>query len=168
VDCEKLNWIVKCTTEPSCIDKATGKVNIAKLEGGTKPFKTFFENSHKLEVSFDDLSAGTYSLHISDANNCMHESIVKIESTNCAQKLELLFQPERDNELEIPLKESIGKWKLMNNAGSVLYSDFFDSNSNVYKWDGNGTNGTRIANGVYLLTIEYANESSEFGYITIY
>lgn len=164
-NCSKIVWHVSASSHPTCIGKSEGIINLNEIKGGTEPFTT--KMLHKSgEHEFDKLASGTYNIEITDAHNCKHIETVTVHEINCKRKLEYLFQPEKDEELQISLLENEGSINIHNNSGKILYKSTFQDS--IFVWNGADLNGQRMANGVYIITIEYANKTSETGYVTIY
>jgi len=64
-----LNVSSKIISQPTCYNQLNGSVNIT-LNGGLPPFTFLWSNGETTE-DLDSLSAGNYSVIITDSNNCM-------------------------------------------------------------------------------------------------
>ena len=66
---------------PTCHGEEDGLIELVKIEAGTPPFKYALDkNSYQSENYFENLSAGTYSLNVSDENNCVTTKRITLEN----------------------------------------------------------------------------------------
>lgn len=57
---------------PTCHDAEDGLIELVSIENGTPPFQyALNKNNYQSENYFDNLTAGTYLLNVSDDNNCV-------------------------------------------------------------------------------------------------
>lgn len=64
--------------QPNCNGDANGTITITPSGGATPYTYAINGNAYQAANNFTGLTAGTYTLHIKDANNCTHDSVVTL------------------------------------------------------------------------------------------
>lgn len=152
----------------TCEDQEDGKISLS-VSGGTSGYA--FNWSHgKTTSDVEDLPAGTYTVTVSDANNCQINEEFSIEPGvgNCIS-IPNAFTPNGDNYNDT--------WEIMNShlypsmtvkvlskEGSVV----FESNGYETNWDGRRHNDRPLPSGTYYYIIDFKNGDKPYtGTITI-
>lgn len=136
------------TTDPSivnvlCRGDATGSID-PKATGGTGTLTYSWSNSLGNSSSVTNLSAGTYTVTITDAQTCTYSETFNI--TEPAQALSAAV-----NETDVLCKDSLdGGIEIMPSGGTPNYT---------YAWSGGGTSKDSfgLAAGTYQFTVTDAN-----------
>ncbi|MBN2777100.1 MAG: gliding motility-associated C-terminal domain-containing protein [Bacteroidales bacterium] len=159
--------ISKIITKASCPDNSDGVISISTT-GGTAPYEFYWENG-VTDTIVENLSAGTYSITITDFKGCTHTENIDIDNTYsiCLVPASVLT-PNNDGKNDY--------WKIMfiemhpqaevfvySRAGQLVF------NSTGYNSDWDGTNnGKVLPTGSYLYIIDLKDNSDPMrGYIDI-
>ena len=72
-------------TDATCSDLAQGKISNVAVNGGSEPYNyTLFHNASQItddgQGTFTGLYAGTYNMHVEDANSCAIDTTITISS----------------------------------------------------------------------------------------
>jgi len=68
-------------TDAGCFGECNGAITVVVI-GGTSPYVYTWENSIVAEANIDNLCAGSYSLTVTDANNCQSISVYTITESS--------------------------------------------------------------------------------------
>lgn len=80
VNCDDTNITVSGTTNPTCQDYEAGKISITLGGNGAGPFKYKWSNG-SINQNLEDLTAGTYTVTVTDNNGCTGTSSFTINTT---------------------------------------------------------------------------------------
>lgn len=135
-----------------CYGDASGQIQ-AQLSGGTGPY-TYAWNSQSGNNIFDQLTAGSYQLSVTDANGCILQQSITVNEPQAP----LLANTQITN---IDCNgNSSGSAILQVNGGTAPYS---------YAWSNNTTNAgiSGVSNGQYSYTITDANNCTLSGTVAV-
>lgn len=165
--CEKNQVIFTVKSTDACENVADGKVIISTVEGGKKPY--LYSINKKDYYSFDEFGGllhGDYVVTIKDANKCIYQKAITIQSKNCKEDKEYLLNPQF-SVWEIPFnKEKNAFLKIMNKKGLTVYKQELEINS-YHEWNGQTQENRLLPLGLYVYLIEYEDGEIEQGYITL-
>ena len=135
----------------TCFDFSDGSATVA-ISGGTPPYSVLW-NTGATTISIFDLTAGTYSVVVSDANACTAETVVTVTDPN---PLEITANMD-DNTCD---GEAQGAASANTVGGTPPYT---------YEWSNGETsnNITGLIAGDYFVTVTDANECSASTLVTI-
>lgn len=136
---------------PSCNDGANGQAT-ATPTGGTSPYSYTWDNGASTAV-ITGLSAGTYNVTVTDANECSTTGMVTIE--------------EPDS-LTVTLEITQGTCQ-DETGGSITATPAGGTGPYTYKWSNNQTGATisNLGQGTYSVTITDANSCTTTGSIIL-
>ena len=147
----------------SCSGKSEGAVNVKAVYGGQEPYKKELYSSEGDAVSTENLLPGTYSMVITDVNNCI--KVVDIEIPKKACPIDDHFNPSLGELWNIPMKDKDGTLKIYTKAGTPILEKNIESKSKL-TWDGQTSNGL-APTGYYIFVINYTDGTVLKGSITI-
>lgn len=169
--CASLQKEVEYSVTQSCKGEATGEVIIhaESVKGGKAPY-TFTLGEHKASSHFSNLASGSYSLLITDAQNCSVESPNKIwvgEKT-CKSLQQHVFNPEYDHAWIIPYDKDKKPTRIsiLDKNGRVFYESGVSGHQPA-EWKAESSTGMTLAMGLYFFHIEYADGDMDEGSIMI-
>lgn len=168
-NCKNLRIIASVHPEYSCEDRPTGLIIIdpSTIDGGQAPYTySLSKGKWQAEPKFDNLSAGSYSVSIRDANGCttvLPET--EVISRRCEKPNTYTFAPARET-LQIPTKEVNGTIKIMTKTGLIIFSGNLDGGT-TFTWDGHSNQGYETDMGLYPFLIQYSDGSVIQGNITM-
>ena len=134
-------------TDILCASEATGAITISNIQGGTAPYSFSWSNSSS-DQSISGLTAGSYTLVITDSNGCTAEETFTIT--------------EPDNALTVDVEtENVICWGDSDGSATANVSGGtpFSGGSYQYLWS-NGETTQTISNlpaGTYTVTVTDAN-----------
>lgn len=79
--CEGFKANVLSKTSPTCHDNANGHIELV-VEGGLAPFSVNWNGSSSTNLVAENLSAGVYSVEITDANGCYTSQVIELTAPN--------------------------------------------------------------------------------------
>lgn len=133
-------------TTPSCVGDANGSVAIV-AEGGNGGFSYVFNNgTSQNNGNYSDLSAGIYSLEVTDANGCVANGEVVVNDPEA-----LVAIADVTNISCFGLVD--GSVVIAGNGGTAPYSYSFDG----VTYDANNTSLTGLSAGLYSFYVTDAN-----------
>lgn len=108
-------------SDPACSGDNNASINIVDVVGGIEPF-LYQINSGSLQSNpgFVDLSAGDYILSIIDAENCVFDTLVSVDSTG-------VFTVDAGPDIEIYLGEAASLSGMTDLADDLILNDQWDS-----------------------------------------
>ena len=130
-------------TDAACFGGTGGSASITYM-GGTEPFTVIWSDG-QTEDNVSDLAAGTYTVTVSDANDCSSETSVEISQPSAIS----ISATTQSNESATGASD--GQISVSINGGTMPYT---------YGWS-NGDNTTEIsglAGGIYSVTVIDAND----------
>jgi hypothetical protein len=139
-------------TNVSCFGQATGGADLS-VSGGTAPYTYLWSNGSVTE-DLTGLTAGTYSVVVTDANGCTVNASVIITQPSAALALSMSVTDVNCN------AGTDGSVDLTVSGGTAPYS---------YNWS-NGSNGQDLSGvgaGVYMVTVTDANGCEAMGTATV-
>ena len=142
-------------TKPLCFGESTGTITITG-NGGTPTYSYAIGTGAYASTSlFNGISAGTYTLHVKDANNCIKDTSITITQPTPIQIGASVVK-------NICSSTSTGKITLFANGGTPNYQ--FAIGTNAYTSTSQFNN---LAAGTYTLHIKDANNCTKDTVITI-
>ncbi len=138
---ETADLLVSITTEDADCGEASGAAEVA-IEGGTEPY-TIEWSTGATEAGIEDLGAGTYTVTITDANNCEVVNEVEITETSGLEasitKTDLVCSGDADGTIELVVT-----------GGTMPYT---------YDWSNGATTAAldALEEGAYTVTVVDAN-----------
>lgn len=79
VDCDLVQINISGSTQPACPDYPAGDISIS-VSGGTTPYKFKWSNG-SVNQNLNDLTAGQYTVTVTDANGCFEEKTFTVQSS---------------------------------------------------------------------------------------
>lgn len=143
---------VLSSTEAGCFGDSTGAINIV-TSGGTSPY-TYNWSTGQTSQNIAQLTAGNYSVTITDVNNCVYTTSINVGQPSAAVSISKNIQPVLCH------ADSTGMVNLSVNGGTAPYS---------YLWNNGGTaqNVNYMTAGSYTVTVTDANGCTAIENITI-
>jgi gliding motility-associated-like protein len=136
---------------------SNGEISVNNISGGASPFSLFLNDQESELGIWSDLSAGTYSLEIIDANDCDWTEIITVEQIGGGKITEIpnIFTPNADgvNDIWRIALDCIESYDcvIINRWGNIVYQ----SKNYQDGWDGLDTAGMPVTDGVYFYKINY-------------
>jgi gliding motility-associated-like protein len=140
-------------------------------EGGTKPY-TYLWNNGLPTASITNLTNGSYTVKVKDANNCAADSSFNIV-TICKNNngiIPVIFTPNGDGTNDFWNVPGLDKFpnaelNIFNRWGSIVYTK---KNFNG-QWNGNNTDSDELESATYYYIINLNNTKKDvwYGYITL-
>lgn len=130
--CEKVKIIPVFKTFAACDRKEDGQIRVLKTTGGTAPYIYILDNKTYYSSTLDNLSWGTYTLHIEDKNNCLSNNFeIEIAKENCPDERELVYSFAKNNEVIIAL--NIGdKIKILDYRGLEILNQTMEEEEFIF------------------------------------
>jgi hypothetical protein len=130
------------TEDISCYGQSTGSISIT-VEGGVSPYSYQWSNNETTETN-SGLTAGVYTVTVTDANNCVLTDNYIIEQSN-----ELVLSTVLTEDI-LCYGQSTGSISIAVEGGTSPYT---------YQWSNNETTATNsgLTAGVYTVTVTDAN-----------
>ncbi len=159
----------------TCFGKSDGAVSV--VAAGGNPGYTYLWNTDDDGTSISELSVGTYTVTVTDANGCSNTASVNVtilgpEDGCVVIDMPNVFTPNGDgvNEIFLPI-ELLGvkdyQLVIVNRWGNVVY----EGTDPVLGWDGRTQTGEDATDGVYFWRVNYTdvynNASKVHGNVTI-
>lgn len=167
-DCDNVAITSDIDLEKSCSDRPTGKIIIKSesIEGGEPPYTVSINKSDFYsQFIFETLKMGNYTITIRDKNDCKStQGSFFIESFDCTY--EYAFAPDKGEIWEIPVQEKSGVLKIFTKSGQLIYNRDIEPDLK-YEWTGRTNNGEELPMGAYIFIIEFRNQRSFNGIVTI-
>lgn len=142
---EPVNVIVVSTLDVACKGEAEGRISV-DISGGAPDYTVTVINSDgETQNGLDFLTAGEYTVQVSDANGCTAEATAKIN--------------EPEEELSVTI-QSMGGASCTNDANGELVAEGAGGTAPyTYQWSNNATTNTisDLASGTYSVTVTDAN-----------
>lgn len=79
IDEPKQIKLLPSVTNTACVGEASGSI-LLSANGGTTPYKFFFNEQHSTNVEYNQLEAGNYNISVEDNNGCITDSIVEVKT----------------------------------------------------------------------------------------
>jgi hypothetical protein len=171
IDCSTLIIENTIEKEDACEGKNNGYIKINVIKGGARPykFKINTKNGFTSSDKFNFLSAGEYYLSIKESSGCIIQikESVKIQEKVCKEPFSATFTPSQESVWKLPIElgES-AEIKFYNKAGQLIHKISIQ-NGLPSEWNGINFKGEETHEGYYYVTIEKANGTLEYGYLTI-
>lgn len=166
------NSTLSLTSTPvSCSGLSDGSSQVT-VSGGSVPFTYTWSPSGGNTANATNLSSGTYTVFVKDANGCIATEkidVIKNPTDNLELKLPNVFTPNKDgvnDELDFYLINNCGTYELTiyNRWGLKL---FYTSDLKTKNWDGKNLSGEDATDGLYFYILE--GESKKYnGTITLF
>ncbi|MCD6013315.1 MAG: hypothetical protein K0Q79_3177 [Flavipsychrobacter sp.] len=140
-------------TAADMCEMKTGSI-LAILSGGISPYKYLWSN-HTTASEAKDLSAGTYSVTATDANNCSKAYTVTVGDSCVSIIIRNGFSPNGDGNNDTWIIEGIegfpaNKVQVFDKWGDLVYEK--DGYKN--EWDGMGRAGTPLPDGTFYYLVK--------------
>jgi gliding motility-associated-like protein len=143
-------------TDASC-GNANGTVTLGAVTGGTSPYQYNFNSlGFSATTNYTNLSAGTYSVIVKDANNCLYTTTVNISNTDGPTAL-----------ATTPVNATCG------NANGTVTLGAVTGGTSPYQYNFNSlgfngtTNYTNLSVGTYNVIVQDANNCQYTTTVTI-
>lgn len=148
-----LSAAISSQTDVDCYSNSTGSIDIT-VQGGTAPYQFAWSNGSTTE-DLAAIASGTYSVTITDANNCITNASATITQPSAVLSSLLTSQVDVD---------CFG-----NNNGSIDITVTGGTNPYTYSWDNGATSEdiTNIPAGTYSVLITDANGCTSALSVTI-
>ncbi len=161
----------------TCSEKNDGSIAVS-INGGVKPYTLNWDNVNIADSLLYNLSANTYTLTLTDANNCTKEISIDINpSTESCLKIPTVFTPNGDGINDywqikgVSLFETISI-NVFNRWGDIVFK--FDGKAYEYsdeanQWDGTYQNSGKVidlSSFVYIIYLSGEDEPYQ-GTVTI-
>lgn len=127
------------TTDETCINAVNGKIDLT-VTGGTAPYAYLWDNSETTE-DLDPLAPGTYTIIVSDANNCSTTETYNVlaGTSECVPEsfyIPNIFSPNGDHSNDVLFVRGTG----IKTLHLVIYDRWgekvFETENPAYGWDG--------------------------------
>ncbi|MCB9198099.1 MAG: gliding motility-associated C-terminal domain-containing protein [Flavobacteriales bacterium] len=153
-------------THETCPGENDGVISTT-VTGGASPYTYAWSNGESTSI-VTNLTAGQYTVSVSDANDCVVSLIIPIETENgnCIE-IPTAISPNSDGANDVWIISGLedypeAKVEIFNRWGSLLFS------SNDYQNDWDGTfNGENVSAGVYYYVITIDEDTTYTGSITV-
>ena len=161
---QDLNIVITDTVKPECKNPIDGSITIS-VTGGT-PNYSYLWNNGNTSATNSNLANATYTLIVTDANNCTKQLEITLD---CYNELFIpeLFSPNADNQndkFEIIGIENYpdNKLTIFNRWGNLIFEREKYNND----WDGKpnvntGTGSELLPSGTYFVIFEYGDNKSK-------
>lgn len=161
---QDLNIVITDTVKPECKNPIDGSITIS-VTGGT-PNYSYLCNNGNTSATNSNLANATYTLIVTDANNCTKQLEITLD---CYNELFIpeLFSPNADNQndkFEIIGIENYpdNKLTIYNRWGNLI----FEKEKYTNDWNGKpnvntGTGSELLHSGTYFVIFEYGNNKSK-------
>ncbi len=163
----------------SCTDSIGGSITITNY-GGQSPYQYSIGSTFQSSNVFNDLSAGTYTITVQDANGCEYSSTAIVDGNNCQLSppeeegfitFPNVFSPNADSENENFYFPNEGlteiNCKIYDRWGLLIY----EWNNVNGSWNGKNTNGKDCPEGTYYYIVSYklfdGELKSNHGHVTL-
>ncbi len=140
------------TTSSLCYGDSTGAVDIT-VTGGTSPY-TFAWSNGSANEDLTTITAGTYTVVITDANNCTYTEIINVSQPAAA------LQATASVNQVLCTSDSTGSVSITVNGGTSPYTYLWNTGSGVQ-------NPVAMPAGIYNVTVTDANGCSYAESVTI-
>lgn len=89
--CHTEHFKVKVSVIPNCLNSKTGKISIGRIKGGKAPYFTKLDNTTEFSDKhlFEQLEGGSHTLYIQDANGCIYEHQIILQTKECKTTTEI-------------------------------------------------------------------------------
>ncbi len=163
--CENVHLSAAVHATAACIGEANGAISISHFEGGKAPYMVAVLDQAKQTISLiQELSAGTYEVRLTDANDCTTPlEPVTVKEKNCPKNES--FNPFIGEMWQIPAHKTAGKLRVTDPNGT-LYFEMDIPASTSETWSGQPNQG-ELKTGYFLYLLHYTDGTSKQGYITI-
>ena len=158
----KINKIV---TAPSCTGGRDGSIEI-EVTGGIEPYTYAWANSSNVTNVMTDLIQGTYSITVTDANDChvIVNSLALIDHVGDCIKIPNVFTPNGDGVNDTWVIENIWMFPeayiyIFNRWGQLMY----EGRGYDEPWDGS-YRGHFVPSGTYLYIVNLENLEKDRAY----
>lgn len=158
----KINKIV---TAPSCTGGRDGSIEI-EVTGGIEPYTYAWANSSNVTNVMTDLIQGTYSITVTDANDChvIVNSLALIDHVGDCIKIPNVFTPNGDGVNDTWVIENIWMFPeayiyIYNRWGQLMY----EGRGYDEPWDGS-YRGHFVPSGTYLYIVNLENLEKDRAY----
>ena len=161
------NINAKIQSSPSCVNESTGTILIGGVTGGTAPYEVYLMelSASARRGGYSYLKSGTYTIRITDANQCVKLFSTEIAEKNC-RKTSYVFAPEKGETWKISgTNNDDFTITILNMAGTQIYKSHVMQGE--FEWQGVGQQGEYLSAGLYIYIIEYTNGQKENGQVTI-
>jgi gliding motility-associated-like protein len=142
-------------TKPLCFGENTGTITIGGVGGTTAYTYAIGTGTYSNNPLFTGISAGTYVLHVKDANNCIKDTTISITQPSPLQVTASVVK-------NICSSTNTGKITLTANGGTPTYQ--YAIGTNAYS---NSAIFSNLAAGTYTLHIKDANNCIKDTTLTI-
>jgi gliding motility-associated-like protein len=168
-DCSQVNLFADIRTEKSCDNEPTGVLAIddSSVIGGAAPYEFSIDDraSYQSESYFGNLSANQYKVWMRDKNECISFlGTFLIESIICSYND--IFAPEKGEKWEMPNREQPCRIQIYNQNGARVFEGSYDFPGR-HTWDGNSINGKPLPMGTYTFLINFQDQRTFKGNVTI-
>lgn len=153
--CDNVQINVDYKAVAACGAKNDGEINLEKVVGGQEPYSFKLNTQSYDHRSIKNLSAGVYSLVVSDRNSCVSKSIqIEVPEEVCPLESDLVYSLSKDNEVNIPLQLK-DMLKIVDNRGRVVVQ--VQGMGQQYIFNSSNVNGYSLQEGLYVLWITKGN-----------
>lgn len=89
--CHTEHFKVKISVIPNCLNSKTGKISIGRIQGGKAPYFTKLNNTTEFSDKhiFEQLEGGSHTLYIQDADGCVYEHKIILQTEECKTTTEI-------------------------------------------------------------------------------
>lgn len=89
--CHTEHFKLKISVIPNCLNLKTGKISIGKIKGGRAPYFTKLDNITEFSDKhiFEELEGGLHTLYIQDADGCVYEHKIILQTEKCKTTTEI-------------------------------------------------------------------------------
>ncbi|MBC7389965.1 MAG: hypothetical protein H7329_12175 [Opitutaceae bacterium] len=152
-------------TEAGCINQSTGRILVSGFKGGKAPYTAKLFNSQKQVVLPENLPAGTYSLLITDQQECqkMVEGI-QVKQENCQKDYEL--NTTNGDVLDLGTATQTATLSVFDKGEFVYFYKQFHQGEYI-QWNGISSTGAS-QNGYFVFLLEFQDGTVRNGSVTVF